>query len=178
MLKNQFEQSLYLPFRSEQTIQYEPINWQNESSSAPARFIIQPPTSPNQILHVRNEPNNDNHTNTVVIVDDLDDKNYVDTNGDEENQAPKVVIKKKAKKKKQIPQVNPVETTTDSASVLNTSSNRASTTGYKYPVNKNFRNEFTDIFLSIISSKNYHRNGQLANESLVLELVKQVLFVK
>jgi len=129
--KHTFEQSLHLPFRSDQAIQYESINWQNESS-APVRFIVQP-TSPNQMLKISNEPNNANQTNTDVIRDD-----------DEENQAPKVVIKKKTKKKKQIPQVNPTETTTDSAAVLNTSSNRTSTTGYKYHVNRSifFVNQF------------------------------------
>lgn len=95
------------------------------------------------MLKISNEPNNANQTNTDVIRDD-----------DEENQAPKVVIKKKTKKKKQIPQVNPTETTTDSAAVLNTSSNRTSTTGYKYHVNRSiFFSKSILLLLSISQPK-------------------------
>jgi hypothetical protein len=125
------QQSLYLPFRPNQPIDYETIQWQTDSSVL-KRFIVHPP-SPNQVLQPRNEQTNDNNTNTVVILDDNDDKNYVEAVGDEENEVPKVTTKKKGKKKKQ--HVNTVETNSDASVQLNTSSNRVSSAGHKYPVN-------------------------------------------
>jgi hypothetical protein len=114
------QQSLYIPFRPDQSIDYEPIQWQADPS-VPTRFIIQP-LSPNRILKPFNEPTNDD-----------DEQNYVDRVGDEENKVPKITLKKKGKKKKQ--QVNKVETNNDAAIQLNTSSNRISSAGHKYPVN-------------------------------------------
>ncbi|CAF1541251.1 unnamed protein product, partial [Adineta steineri] len=119
------EQSLYLPFRTDQPMEYEPIQWQADSSST-SRFIVQPP-SPNRILQPRNEPNNNT---PVILIDDNDDQNYVDANGDEENEAPKIT-KKKGKKKKQQPKV--IEDNNDTSIQLNTSSNRTSTNGQKLP---------------------------------------------
>ncbi len=128
------DQSLYLPFRADQPIEYDPIQWQTDPSST-ARFIVQPP-SPNRILQPRNEPNteqqiNNNNTN-IILLDDNDDQNYVDANGDEENEAPKVT-KKKGKKKKQQPKI--IESNDDTSIQLNTSSNRTSTAGQKLQVN-------------------------------------------
>ncbi|CAF3916527.1 unnamed protein product, partial [Adineta steineri] len=120
------EQSLYLPFRTDQPMEYEPIQWQADSSST-SRFIVQPP-SPNRILQPRNEPNNNN--TPVILIDDNDDQNYVDANGDEENEAPKIT-KKKGKKKKQ--QAKVIESNNDTSIQLNTSSNRTSTNGQKLP---------------------------------------------
>ena len=101
------------------------------------------PSSPNRVLQPRLEPNIDlqttsNQTN-VILLDDNDDQNYVDANGDEENEAPKVVTKKKGKKKKQQQQQQQqepkaMETDPDASIQLNTSSNRTSTAGHKYPV--------------------------------------------
>ncbi len=170
------EQSLYLPFRADQPIEYEPIQWQTDPSST-SRFVVQPPPSPNRILQPRNEPNTDqqiNNTN-VILLDENDDQNYVDANGDEENEAPKP-LKKKGKKKKQ--QAKIIENTNDASIQLNTSSNRTSTTGQKLPVNIFFF--FAIIILSKLArfSKNYHQNGQLVNAFPALVLVKQVRFVK
>ncbi|CAF2627019.1 unnamed protein product [Rotaria sp. Silwood2] len=126
------EQSLYLPFRSDQPIEYESIQWQADPSSI-SRFVIQP-LSPSRVLQPRNEPNteqeiNNNNTN-VILLDDNDDQNYVDANGDEENEAPKST-KKKGKKKKQ--QAKMTENNNDTSTHLNTSSNRTSMTGQKFP---------------------------------------------
>lgn len=136
------EQSLYLPFRADQPIEYEPIQWQTEPSS---RFIVQPP-SPSHVLQPRNEPNTDQPTNTILI-DDNDDQNYVDAIGDEENEAPKVT-KKKGKKKKQ--PVKVIENNDDTSIQLNTSSNRTSTTGQKLPVNIIFFCRSTEIYLLLL----------------------------
>ncbi|CAF3683383.1 unnamed protein product [Rotaria sp. Silwood1] len=126
------EQSLYLPFRSDQSIEYEPIQWQTDPSST-SRFVIQP-LSPSRVLRPRNEPNTDqeliNNNTNVILLDDNDDQNYVDANGDEENEVPKLA-KKKGKKKKQ--QVKMIENNNDTSTQLNTSSNRTSTTGQKFP---------------------------------------------
>ncbi|CAF4946619.1 unnamed protein product, partial [Rotaria socialis] len=70
-----FKQPLYIPFRSDQPIDYEPIQWQADPS-VPTRFIVQP-SSPSRVLQPRNEQTNDNNTNTVII-DDNDDQNYID----------------------------------------------------------------------------------------------------
>lgn len=121
------QQPLYIPFRPDKPIDYEPIQWQVDTS-VPSRFIVQPP-SPSQILQPRNEPNNENNTN-VVPLDDIDDHNYVDAIGDEENEPPKTIVKKKVKKKKQ--QVNPVVVNNDASIQLNTSSNRVSSAGHKF----------------------------------------------
>ncbi len=117
------DQSLYLPFRPDQPIEYEPIQWQTD----PSRFVVQPP-SPNRVLQPRNEPN-------IILLDDNEDQNYVDANGDEENEPPKL-IKKKGKKKKQ--QAKIIENNNDTSIQLNTSSNRTSTTGQKLQVNQFF----------------------------------------
>ena len=122
------DQSIYLPFRGDQPVEYEPIQWQNDASST-SRFVVQAP-SPNRVLQPRNEPNADNNTN-VILLDDNDDQNYVDANGDEENEAPKLA-KKKAKKKKVAKAPENIE---ESSMQLNTSSNRTSTTGQKLQVN-------------------------------------------
>ncbi len=114
------DQPLYLPFRSDQPIEYEPIQWQTD----PSRFVVQP-LSPNRILQPRNEPN-------IILLDDNEDQNYVDANGDEENEPPKLT-KKKGKKKKQ--QAKIIENNDDTSIQLNTSSNRTSTTGQKLQVN-------------------------------------------
>jgi hypothetical protein len=116
------EQSLYLPFRADQPMEYEPIQWQPDSSST-SRFVVQP-ASPNRVLQPRNEPN-------IILLDDNDDQDYIDAIGDEENEAPKA--KKKGKKKKQ--QAKPIEKDNDASIQLNTSSNRTSTTGQKLGVN-------------------------------------------
>lgn len=113
------DQSLYFPFRSDQPIEYEPIQWQPE----PTRFAVQT-QSPSRVLQARNEPNTDQQTNTILL-DDNDDQNYVDANGDEENEAPKVT-KKKGKKKKQQAQVV-TESHDETTTQLNTSTNRTST---------------------------------------------------
>lgn len=132
------DQPLYLPFRDDQPMEYEPIQWQPDPPAT--RFVVQP-TSPSRVLQPRHEPNTDqtttNNANTILL-DDNDDQNYVDANGDEENEAPK--IKKKAKKKKQ-PKV--IETNDDTSIQLNTSSNRTSTTGQKLPVTILFTSFFT-----------------------------------
>ncbi|CAF2702337.1 unnamed protein product [Rotaria sp. Silwood2] len=124
------QQPLYIPFRPDKSIDYEPIQWQTDSS-IPTRFIVKP-SSPSRILQPRNEPTNDNNTNTVII-DDNDDQNYVDAVGDEENEVPKITIKKKGKKKKQQPKVNTITTNNDVSIQLNTSSNRISSAGHKFP---------------------------------------------
>ncbi len=131
------DQSLYLPFRNDQPIEYEPIQWQNDPSST-SRFVVQAP-SPSRVLQPRNEPNIDQQMNNIILLDDNDDQNYVDANGDEENEPPKLT-KKKGKKKKQakVPENND-----DTSIQLNTSSNRTSTTGQKLQVN---------YFLSILCS--------------------------
>jgi hypothetical protein len=121
------DQSLYLPFRGDQPIEYEPIQWQTDPSST-SRFVVQLP-SPNRILQPRNEQNIDQQTN-IILLDDNDDQNYVDANGDEENEPPKIT-KKKGKKKKQ--QAKVIENNNDTSIQLNTSSNRTSTTGQKLP---------------------------------------------
>lgn len=128
------EQSLYLPFRSDQPIEYEPIQWQADCSSA-SRFAMQP-ISPSRVLQSRNEPNIDEHANNnnntnVILLDDNDDQDYLDANGDEENEAPKLT-KKKFKKKKH--EAHIVENNNDTSLHLNTSSNRTSATGQKFPV--------------------------------------------
>ncbi|UJR13613.1 hypothetical protein I4U23_000626 [Adineta vaga] len=120
------DRPLYLPFRGDQPIEYEPIQWQPDPP-APSRFIVQP-SSPSRILQPRNEPNTNEQINTILL-DDNDDQNYVDAIGDEENEAPKI-IKKKAKKKKQ---AKMIENNEDTSIQLNTSSNRTSTTGQKLP---------------------------------------------
>lgn len=122
------DQPLFLPFRSDQPIEYEPIQWQTEPSST-SRFVVQPP-SPSRVLQPRHEPNNDTQANNtnIILLDDNDEQNYVDANGDEENEAPKVT-KKKGKKKKQ--QAKVVEQNDETSMQLNTSSNRTSTTGQK-----------------------------------------------
>ena len=130
------EQSLYLPFRADQPIEYDPIQWQVDSSST-SRFVVQPP-SPSRALQPRTEPNtdqqiNNNNTTNIILLDDNDDQNYIDANGDEENEAPKVT-KKKGKKKKQ-QQAKMVESNDDASIQLNTSSTRASTAGQKLGVN-------------------------------------------
>ncbi|CAM4921307.1 unnamed protein product [Rotaria socialis] len=126
-----FKQPLYIPFRSDQPIDYEPIQWQADPS-VPKRFIVQP-SSPSRVLQPRNEQTNDNNTNTVII-DDNDDQNYIDAMGDEENEAPKAASKKKAKKKKQQQQQTNTVTTNDDVSIqLNNSSNRISSAGHKFP---------------------------------------------
>lgn len=117
-----FDQPLFLPFRGDQPIEYESIQWQNE----PSRFVVQPP-SPSRVLQPRNEPNNDPQNN-IILLDDIDDQNYVDAIGDEENEAPKVT-KKKGKKKKQAAKV--IEQNDETSMQLNTSSNRTSMTGQK-----------------------------------------------
>jgi hypothetical protein len=122
------DQLLYLPFRADQPIEYEPIQWQTDP-----RFVVQAP-SPSRVLQPRNEPNTDqqiNNNTNIILLDDNDDQNYVDANGDEENEPPK--LKKKGKKKKQ--QAKLIETNNDTSIQLNTSSNRASTTGQKLQVN-------------------------------------------
>ncbi|CAF3345062.1 unnamed protein product [Rotaria sp. Silwood1] len=124
------QQPLYVPFRPDKSIDYEPIQWQTDPS-IPTRFIVQPP-SPSRILQPRNEPTNDNNTNTVII-DDNDDQNYVDAVGDEENEVPKITVKKKGKKKKQQQKVNIITTSNDTSIQLNTSSNRISSAGHKFP---------------------------------------------
>ncbi len=137
-------QSLYLPFRADQPIEYEPIQWQADPSTT-SRFAVQPP-SPSRILQPRNEPNTDqqNNNNTnVIVLDDNEDQNYVDANGDEENEAPKLV-KKKGKKKKQAAKI--IENNDETSVQLNTSSNRTSTTGQKLPV----RTCFNDLIFCII----------------------------
>jgi len=123
------DQPLYLPFRADQPIEYEPIQWQNDPSST-SRFVVQLP-SPSRVLQPRNEPNTDQQTN-IILLDDNDDQNYVDANGDEENEPPKLT-KKKGKKKKQ--QAKVVENNDDTSIQLNTSSNRTSTIGQKLQVN-------------------------------------------
>jgi hypothetical protein len=128
------DQTLYLPFRDDQPIEYEPIQWQTDPSST-SRFIVQP-LSPSRVLQPRNEPNtdqqiNNNNNTNIILLDDNDDQNYVDANGDEENEAPKLT-KKKGKKKKQ--QAKIIENTNDTSIQLNTSSNRTSTTGQKLQV--------------------------------------------
>ncbi|CAF1078729.1 unnamed protein product [Rotaria sordida] len=126
------QQPLYIPFRPDKPIDYEPIQWQTDDSSIPTRFIVRPPSS-SRILQPRNEPTNDNNTNTVVL-DDNDDQHYVDAVGDEENELPKITIKKKGKKKKQQqPKVNIITTNNDISVQLNTSSNRTSSAGHKFP---------------------------------------------
>jgi len=157
------DQSLYLPFRPDQPIEYEPIQWQTD----PSHFIVQPP-SPSRVLQPRNEPNN--NTN-IILLDDNEDQNYVDANGDEENEPPK--LKKKGKKKKQ--QAKIIENNDDTSIQLNTSSNRTSTTGQKLQVNQFF---FKYLLIVRFFSKNYHQNGQLENVFQVLVPVKQVQFVK
>jgi len=77
------DRQIYFPFRPDQPIEYEPIQWQPE-----------PPT---RVLQPRNEPN-------TILLDDNDDQNFVD----EENEEPK----KKIKKKKPAAVENPDETTT------------------------------------------------------------------
>jgi hypothetical protein len=126
------EQPLYLPFRADQLLEYEPIQWQTDPAST-SRFIVQPP-SPNRILQARNEPNTDQQTinnNTNVILLDDNDENYIDANGEEENEAPKVTTKKKGKKKKQ---AKIIESNDDTSIHLDTSSNRTSTAGQRFPV--------------------------------------------
>ena len=130
------DKAVYLPFRADQPVEYEPIQWQNEITSG-ARFAVAPP-SPTRVLQPRSEPNvdqttmgNNNNTN-IILIDDNDDQNYVDAMGDEENEVPKVITKKKGKKKKQVPKV--IETSDDTSINLNTSSNRMSNTGQKHPV--------------------------------------------
>ena len=120
------DQPLFLPFRGDQPIEYEPIQWQSESSST-SRFVVQPP-SPSRVLQPRNEPNNDLQNTNIILLDDNDEQNYVDANGEEENEAPKVT-KKKGKKKKQPAKV--IEQNDETSMQLNTSSNRTSTTGQK-----------------------------------------------
>jgi len=133
--------------------------------------VVQPLSS-NTILQPRNELINDNNANTVA----LDDRNYVDGVGDNENKIPEVTIKKKGKKKKQQQQiVNMIETNSDASTQLNTSSNRTSSTGQKFQVNILLLNLY---FFQLFFSKNYHQNGLLVNEYQQLELVKPVLFVK
>lgn len=89
------EQSLYLPFRTDQPMEYEPIQWQIDPPST-TRFVVQP-SSPSRILQPRNVDQQTNNTN-VILLDDNDDQDYVDANGDEENEAPKI-IKKRQKRK-------------------------------------------------------------------------------
>ena len=89
------DRSLYFPFRGDQPIEYEPIQWQSE----PSRFVVQPP-SPSRILQPRNEPNIDqamNDNTNIILLDDNDDQNYVDANGDEENEAPKTTKEERKK---------------------------------------------------------------------------------
>ncbi len=117
---------LYIPFRLDQPIDYESIQWQTDSST-PACFVVQPLSS-NRILQPRNELINDNNPNTIA----LDDRNYVDGVGDNENKIPEVTIKKKGKKKKQQQQI---VTNSDATTQLNTSSNRTSSAGHKFQVN-------------------------------------------
>ncbi|CAF1215274.1 unnamed protein product [Rotaria sordida] len=116
------EQSIYLPFRSDQPIEYEAVQWQTD------------PSSPSRVLQPCHEPNTDqqiNNNNTnVILLDDNDDQNYIDANGDEENEPPKLP-KKKGKKKKQ--QAKMIENNNDTSVQLNTSSNRTSITGQKFP---------------------------------------------
>lgn len=167
-------QSLYLPFRTDQPIEYESIQWQNEPAST-SRFIVQPP-SPNRVLQPRNEANIEQPTTTIVL-DDNDDQNYVDTIGDDENEIPKI-IKKKGKKKKQV--AKSIENNDDVSIQLNNSSNRTSTTGQKLPVSilSSFFKKYFLYILFSFSSKNCQQNGHLENVFQVLVLVKQVQFVK
>ncbi len=134
------DQSLYLPFRGDQAIEYEPIQWQTDPSST-SRFVVQLP-SPNRILQPRNEQNIDQQTN-IILLDDNDDQNYVDANGDEENEPPKIT-KKKGKKKKQAKMIE----NNDTSIQLNTSSNRTSTTGQKLPVNIFLNDLFLQLFIN------------------------------
>ncbi len=160
---------LYIPFRLDQPIDYESIQWQTDSST-PTCFVVQPLSS-NRILQPRNELINDNNANTVA----LDDRNDVDGIGDNENKIPEVTIKKKGKKKKQQQQiVNMIETNNDASTQLN----RTSSTGHKFPVNILLFNLYFYIFIQLCFSKDYHQNGLLVNEYQQLELVKPVLFVK
>lgn len=127
------EQSLYLPFRSDQPIEYEQIQWQIDPSST-SRFAIQQ-LSPGRVLQPRNEPNTDqqlsNDNTNIILLDDNEDQDYIDANGDEENEVP-ILNKKKGKKNKH--QEKPIENNNDSSVQLNTSSNRTSGTGQKFPV--------------------------------------------
>lgn len=157
------DQPLFLPFRGDQPIEYEPIQWQNEPSST-SRFVVQP-TSPSRVLQARNEPNNDtqaNNNTNIILLDDNDDQNYVDANGDEENEAPKVT-KKKGKKKKQPAKV--IEQNDDTTMQLNTSSNRTSTTGQK-PQVKSFVLYSSCVF-----------NGRSFLAKIIIEMVKWKTYI-
>ena len=122
------------------------------------------PSSPSRILQPRLEPNIDLHATSnqtnVILLDDNDDQNYVDANGDEENEVPKVVVKKKGKKKKQQQQQEQepkaMEIDPDASIQLNTSSNRTSTAGHKYPVRTAVPlsfSHFIERFISLVAAK-------------------------
>ena len=158
-----FDRRLYLPFRADRPIEYETIQWQIDPSST-SRCLPQT-LSPNRILQPRNEQ---------LTCNAVDDQNYLDVNGADENEAPKV-IKKKGRKKKQQAKIFECQNH-DNSIQLNISSSRTSTNGQKFPVKYSI--ELDSDCSCFLFSKNYHRNGRLVNVFRVLLQEKPAPFGK